>query len=94
MFAGLKRAAGAKRGRGPVHLKSAPKSENKTYHHFTPKKGQSSARISPGLLPQILKIPSNQPYFGYESTTKVLAQTHHNFEKNQSESARTGEWLK
>jgi hypothetical protein len=44
MFAGLRRAVGAKRGRGLVLLKSAPKSENKTYNHFTPIKGQASAR--------------------------------------------------
>jgi hypothetical protein len=43
MFAGLKRAAGARRGRGPVLVKFAPKSENKTYGHFTPIKGQGSA---------------------------------------------------
>jgi hypothetical protein len=43
MFAGSKRAAGAKRGSDPVRLKSAPKSKNKTYHHFTPTNGQSSA---------------------------------------------------
>jgi hypothetical protein len=42
MFAGLKRAAGAKCGRGLVLLKSAPKSENKTYNHFTRIKGQSN----------------------------------------------------
>jgi hypothetical protein len=44
MFAGLRRAVGAKRGRGLVLLKSAPKPENKTYNHFTPIKGQASAR--------------------------------------------------
>jgi hypothetical protein len=43
MFAGLRRAVGAKRGRGLVLLKSAPKPENKTYNHFTPIKGQASA---------------------------------------------------
>ncbi|MGA3291286.1 MAG: hypothetical protein ABSD42_13725, partial [Candidatus Bathyarchaeia archaeon] len=39
----LRRAVGAKRGRGLVLLKSAPKPENKTYNHFTPIKGQASA---------------------------------------------------
>ncbi len=44
MFAGLRRVVTAKRGRFPVRLKSAAKFENKTYHHFTPIKGQTSAQ--------------------------------------------------
>jgi hypothetical protein len=43
MFAGLKRAATAKKQGGTVRLKSALKSENKSYNHFTPIKGQASA---------------------------------------------------
>ncbi|MGA3291185.1 MAG: hypothetical protein ABSD42_13210, partial [Candidatus Bathyarchaeia archaeon] len=48
--AGLRRAVGAKRGRGLVLLKSAPKPENKTYNHFTPIKGQASAQKRASLL--------------------------------------------
>ncbi len=43
MFAGLRRAVGARRRRVTVRLKSVPKSENKTYDHFSPIKGQTSA---------------------------------------------------
>jgi hypothetical protein len=39
MFAGLRRAATAKKHIRTVRLKSAPKSENKNYNHFTPIKG-------------------------------------------------------
>jgi len=41
--AGLRRAATAKKQGGTVRLKTAPKSENKTYDHFTPISGQASA---------------------------------------------------
>ena len=44
MFAGLRRAVDARKRGKTVRLKSAPKYENKTYHHFTPIKGQASAR--------------------------------------------------
>jgi hypothetical protein len=43
MFAGSRRAATARRQRGAARLKSAPKSENKNYNHFTPISGQASA---------------------------------------------------
>jgi hypothetical protein len=43
IFADLKRAVTAKKQRGTVYLKSAPKSENKNYNHFTPISGQASA---------------------------------------------------
>jgi hypothetical protein len=43
MFAGLRRAATARRQGGAARLKSALKSENKNYNHFTPIKGQASA---------------------------------------------------
>jgi hypothetical protein len=43
MFAGLRRVVTAKRRGKAVRLKSAAKLENKTYHHFTPIKGQASA---------------------------------------------------
>jgi hypothetical protein len=43
MFAGLRRAAIAKKQGGAVRLKFVPKSENKNYNHFTPIKGQASA---------------------------------------------------
>jgi hypothetical protein len=44
MFAGLRRAVTAKKQGGTARLKFAPKPENKTYYHFTPIKGQASAR--------------------------------------------------
>jgi hypothetical protein len=43
MFAGLRRAADAKKRGKIARLKSAPKHENRTYNHFTPIKGQASA---------------------------------------------------
>jgi len=43
MFAGLRRVVAAKKQGGIVRLKFAPKSENKTYNHFTPISGQASA---------------------------------------------------
>ncbi len=43
MFAGLRRAATAKKHGRTARLKSVPKSENKNYNHFTPIKGQGSA---------------------------------------------------
>ena len=46
MFAGLRRVVTAKKHVRTVRLKSAAKFENKTYHHFTPIKGQASALIS------------------------------------------------
>ncbi len=45
MFAGLRRVVTAKRRGKALRLKSAAKFENKTYHHFTPIKGQASALI-------------------------------------------------
>jgi hypothetical protein len=36
MFAGLRRAATAKKQRRAATLKTAPKSENENYDHFTP----------------------------------------------------------
>jgi len=44
MFAGLRKVATAKKQRRIVRLKFAPKSENKTYNHFTPIKKQASAQ--------------------------------------------------
>jgi hypothetical protein len=41
--AGLRRADNAKKQRKTVRLKSGPKSENKTYDHFTPFSEQASA---------------------------------------------------
>jgi hypothetical protein len=43
MFVGLRKVAAAKKPRRTVRHKFAPKSENKTYNHFTPIKGQASA---------------------------------------------------
>jgi hypothetical protein len=45
MFVGLRRAATAKKQRRTVRPKSAAKSENKNYDHFTPISGQASARL-------------------------------------------------
>ncbi len=45
MFAGLRKAATAKKQRRPVRLKTAPKPENKNYDHFKPISGQASARV-------------------------------------------------
>jgi hypothetical protein len=41
MFAGSRKAVTAKKQGRTARLKSAPKSENKTYNHFTPIKGTS-----------------------------------------------------
>jgi hypothetical protein len=57
MFAGLRRAATARRQRGAARLKSAPKSENKSYDHFTPISGQASA-----LIVQIQQDPLKHKY--------------------------------
>jgi hypothetical protein len=45
MFVGLRRAATAKKQRRTVRPKSAAKSENKNYDHFTPISGQASALL-------------------------------------------------
>jgi hypothetical protein len=49
MFAGLRKAVAAKKQGGTVRLKFAPKSENKTYNHFTPIKGTSQRALSKEL---------------------------------------------
>ena len=65
MFAGLRRAATAKKKRRPVRLKSAPKSENKNYDHFTPISGQASARmhagdyVAPFVLPHFKQLKAD-----------------------------------
>jgi hypothetical protein len=59
MFAGLRRAATAKKQGETVRLKSALKSENKSYNHFTPIEGQESARFSKSSDFLVEKFSSN-----------------------------------
>ena len=55
MFAGLRRAAAAKKQGRTVRLKFAPRSENKDYDHFTPISGQASAQKL-GMSPERLRV--------------------------------------